>query len=281
MHRLRAMVFTGIDPSETVTNAIYASDVIEGRFLTSDDGYVALVDKEYAELNNLTLGSTVTYGADFEVVGIIEVTATNIMKSHIYVNLPVVQEVLPEKPVGLVNMGLIRTTSPDKVTQTAAALEELWPDSSTLTGLDLAEKAVGVIQITENTAWSISLALIVVSIFFVVKSQVGNVAERTREIGILKAIGWSNKNIVNQIVVESTVQGVIGGVVGVSLGYVFAYYVLSTIGGGMGGALKFVSIDPILLGVGFAVATLSAVVAGLFASWRAARLAPVEALRTT
>lgn len=85
------------EPSETETNAVLASDVIEGRHLRADDGYVALVNKEYAELNNLTLGSTVTYGADFEVVGIIEVTAPNIMKSHIYVNLPVVQEVLPEK----------------------------------------------------------------------------------------------------------------------------------------------------------------------------------------
>ena len=93
MHRLRAMVFTGVDPSYTETNAIYETDVIEGRFLTSDDGYVALVDKEYAELNNLTLGSTVTYAADFEVVGIVEVSTTNIMKSHIYVNLPVVQQV--------------------------------------------------------------------------------------------------------------------------------------------------------------------------------------------
>ena len=281
MHRLRAMVFTGFDPSFTETNAIYETDVVEGRFLTSDDEYVALVDKEYAELNNLTLGSTVNYAADFQVVGIVDVSTTNIMKSHIYVNLPVVQQVLPEKPIGLVNMGLIQTTSPDKVSQTAAALEHIWPDSSTLTGLDLAEKAEGIIQITENTARSISVALIVVAAFLVAKSQIGNVGERTREIGILKAIGWSNKNIVNQIVVESTLQGVLGGLVGIGLGTVFSLIVLSTIGGGLGSALKFVSIDPVLLGIGFAVATMSAIVAGLIASFRAARLVPVEALRAT
>ena len=280
MHRLRAMVFTGIDPSETETNAVLENSIIEGRYLTPDDGYVAIVDKEYAELNNLTLGSTVNYAADFEVVGIVEVSATNIMKSHIYVNLPIVQEVLPEKPIGLINMALIRTSSPDKVEQTAAALEEMWPDASTLTGSDLAETASGVIRIGEETAWSISIALAVITILFTIKSQLATVAERTKEIGILKAIGWSNSNVVNQIVIESLIQGIIGGILGCALGYVFASYVLSTIGGEIGGALNFVTIDPILLSIGFTLALVSAIFAGLFSSLRAARLVPVEAIRT-
>ena len=280
MHRLRAMVFVGFDPSETVTNAVLPRDVIEGRYLTADDGYVALVDKEYAELNNLTLGSTVNYVADYEVVGIVEVSATNIMKSHIYVNLPVVQEVLPEKPIGLVNIGLIRTNSPNTVEETAAALEENWPNSSTLTGSDLAETAFSVIRISEETAWSFSLALVVITVLFMVKSQLGNVAQRTKEIGILKAIGWSNSNVVNQIVSESLVQATIGGLVGCGLGYVFALYVLSTIGGEIGGALNLVSIDPLLVGIGFGVAILTGITAGLFSSLRAARLTPVKAIKT-
>jgi ABC-type lipoprotein release transport system permease subunit len=279
MHRLRAMVFTGIDPTETETNAVLPNNIIEGRYLTPDDGQVAIIDKEYAVLKNLTLGSTVNYAADFEVVGIVEVSATNIMKSHIYVNLPVVQQILPEQPIDLVNMALIRTDSPNKVKQTAAALEEKWPDARTLTGSDLAETASGVIQISEETAWSISIALVVVTVFFAVKSQLGSVAERTREIGILKSIGWSNSNVVNQIVTESLIQAVIGGLLGCVLGYVAASYVLSTIGGEIGGALKFVTIDPLLLAVGLGIAVGSGFVAGLFSSLRAARLAPVEAIR--
>jgi len=280
MHRLRAMVFVGIDPTETVTNAVLPRDIIEGRYLTPDDGYVALVDKEYAEFNNLTLGSTVNYVADYEVVGIVEVSATNIMKSHIYVNLPVVQEVLPEKPIGLVNIGLIRTTSPTNVEETAAELEENWPNSSILTGSDLTETAFSIIRINEETAWSFSLALVIITVLFMVKSQLSNVAERTKEIGILKAIGWSNTNVVNQIVTESLVQATIGGLVGCGLGYLFAVYVLSTIGGEIGGALNLVSVDPLLIGIGFAVALLTGITAGLFSSLRAARLTPVKAIKT-
>ena len=202
------------------------------------------------------------------------------MKSHIYVNLRVVQEVLPEQPIGLVNMALIRTYKPDIVKQAAAALEERWPDARTITGSDLAETASGLIQINEENAWSISVALAVITALFTVKSQLGNVAERTREIGILKAIGWSNANVVNQIVMESLIQGVIGGILGCILGYVFASYVLSTIGGELGGALKFVTVNPVLLGVGFVIALGSGVIAGLLASVRAARLVPVKAIRT-
>lgn len=279
MHRLRAMVFTGIDPSETETNAVLPSAVIEGRYLTPHDGRVALVDKEYARLKNLTLGSTVTYAADFEVVGIVDISATNIMKSHIYVNLPIVQEVLPEKPIGLVNIGLIRTSTPGKVEETAAALEDKWSEASTLTGSDLAETASGVIRISEETAWNISIALAVITILFTIKSQLGNVAERTKEIGILKAIGWSNSNIVKQIVTESLIQGILGGMLGCALGYVFASYVLSTIGGEIGGATSFVTIDPMILFVGFGIALVSGIVAGLFSSLRASRLVPVEAIR--
>jgi hypothetical protein len=61
MHRMGAIVFTGIDPSETETNAILPNSVVEGRYLTSEDGNVALVDREYARLNNLTVGSNVAY----------------------------------------------------------------------------------------------------------------------------------------------------------------------------------------------------------------------------
>ena len=92
--------------------------------------------------------------------------------------------------------------------------------------------------------------------------------------------GWSNGNVVNQIVTESLIQGAIGGILGCILGYVFASYVLSTIGGELGGALKFVSVDPALLVVGFVIALGSGVIAGLLASVRVTRLMPVKAIRT-
>lgn len=280
MHRTSAIVFTGIDPSETETNAVLPNAVVEGRYLSPNDGYVALVDREYAQLNNLTVGSTVKYVQSFEVVGIVDVGATDLIKSHIYVNLPVAQEALPGANEGLVNVALIRVSDPRMVDATAEALTSELPGATTLTSSDMATTASGVINIGEATAWNISIVLIIVAILFTIRSQLGAVAERTREIGILKAIGWSNSDVVNQIVIESALQGAIGGILGCVFGYGFAWYVLYTMGEAFGGALSFVAIDPVMLAIGFGVAVIGGVAAGLYPSWKAARLAPAEALRT-
>ena len=88
----------------------------------------------------------------------------------------------------------------------------------------------------------------------------------------MKAIGWSKSDVVSQIFIESALQGAIGGLVGCAVGYGFAWYFLSTMGG-------ILAVDPVVLAAGFGVALISGVAAGLYPSWRAARLAPAEALR--
>jgi cell division protein FtsX len=274
MHRMGAVVFTGIDPCETETNAVLPSNVVEGRYLTPEDGAVALVDREYARFNNLTIGSNVRYMKGiYEVVGLVNVDAANILKSHIYVNLPVCQKGLPEDSTGLVNMALISVSDPRKVDAISEELTSRWVGATPIAASDLAATTSGVIAIGEETAWNVSIALAVVAVLFTVRSQLAAVSERTREIGILKAIGWSKSNVVSQIFIESALQGAIGGLVGCAVGYGSAWYLLSTIGG-------IAAVDPVVLAAGFGVALISGVVAGLYPSWRAARLTPADALRT-
>jgi putative ABC transport system permease protein len=274
MHRMGAVVFTGIDPTETETNAVLPSNVVEGRYLTPEDGKVALVDREYAQLNNLTIGSSVRYMKGlYEVVGLVNVDAANILKSHIYVNLPVGQKGLPEDNTGLVNVALISVSDPRKVDAISEELENRWIGATPIAASDLAASTSDVITIGEGTAWNISIALAVVAVLFTVRSQLAAVSERTREIGILKAIGWSKSDVVNQIFIESALQGIIGGLVGCAVGYGVAWYFLSAMG-------RSLAVDPFVVAAGFAVALISGLAAGLYPSWRAARLTPADALRT-
>ena len=59
-----------------------------------------------------------------------------------------------------------------------------------------------------------SLIAVVVTLLIVLKTMAGNITERTAEIGVLKAIGWSNGNVVSQLAGESILQCLIGGILG-------------------------------------------------------------------
>ena len=98
------------------------------------------------------------------------------------------------------------------------------------------------------------------------------VTERTKEIGLLKAIGAEKNDILIQFLIESIVLTLTGGIVGIILGEVLAFVIA-----------KFISIpyvfqlNSILLAVG--VSTLIGVIFGLYPAQRAAKLSPIDALR--
>ena len=99
-----------------------------------------------------------------------------------------------------------------------------------------------------------------------------NVAERNREVGIRKAIGASNGQIVNQFLIESTIIGMTGGVVGtgvgVGLAYLASYY------------LPFApSLDWTIAAICIGASTAIGVIFGLYPALRAARKDPITALR--
>ena len=97
-----------------------------------------------------------------------------------------------------------------------------------------------------------------------------SVTERTREIGLRKAVGATNKAILSQFLTESVILSLGGGIVGVLIGY-FGSLVLSNF------LQTQVPLWAVLLGLGFS--TLVGVVFGTFPAVRAARLEPIEALR--
>jgi putative ABC transport system permease protein len=99
-----------------------------------------------------------------------------------------------------------------------------------------------------------------------------SVMERTREIGVLKAIGAKSRDVLFMFLSEAAMTGFLGGVLGAVLGFV-----LSQIIGNIINMRASPSLDIGLFVVIFAMST--AVISGLYPAWRASSLNPVEALR--
>jgi putative ABC transport system permease protein len=98
-----------------------------------------------------------------------------------------------------------------------------------------------------------------------------SVTERTREIGIRKAIGAKRKNILSQFILESVAIASIGGIIGIILGYFGGSVVLSQMELSTG-----VSLTSIMVGFGFS--SLTGIVSGFYPAWKAARMNPIDSL---
>ncbi len=132
------------------------------------------------------------------------------------------------------------------------------------------DQVLGSIQAVLGGIAAISL---VVAGIGIINTMTISVMERTREIGILKAIGSKSRDVMLMFISEAVLTGIIGGMLGVLLGFS-----LSGVIGTFIGITSVPSLNNGLLVIGFAVITTT--LSGLYPAWRASNLNPVEALRS-
>jgi ABC-type antimicrobial peptide transport system permease subunit len=127
----------------------------------------------------------------------------------------------------------------------------------------------------QGYAWGLAGLALVIGGVGMMNAQLMAVSERTREIGVLRAVGWSRRRVLFLILSEALAVGLLGGILGMVLGWL-AVRAMGNSGAFFGTAASSLSPDlilQVLLLVG-----LFGVVAGLYPAYRASRLAPVEAL---
>ncbi len=156
-----------------------------------------------------------------------------------------------------------------------ARIARRWPDLLLSTTADLASRS-SMVDSLRAFMWAISGLAIVIGGVGMMNAQLMSVFERTREIGVLRAVGWSRWRVMAMIVGESVLVGLAGGVAGLGIGWLLlsaSSAFLSAYGA------STASVTPGLLIQAFAVVVVLGMTGGLYPAWRASRLEPVEALR--
>jgi putative ABC transport system permease protein len=125
-------------------------------------------------------------------------------------------------------------------------------------------------------AWGTSCIALLMGILGIANTMAMSVFERTREIGILRAIGWKTWRVLLLIQAEATVLGFVGGFIGIGFGW-GALRLLSTLP--QTASIVSTSLSWLHLVEALGISVLSGLIAGAYPAWRGAHLSPVEALR--
>ncbi len=144
----------------------------------------------------------------------------------------------------------------------------------------IAHSVGSVINTLNFLLFTLSISAFIVAITGIMATMFTSVIERTREIGVLKAIGYSSKHILILILAESVVMSVLGGLIGIGIGTVGAY-ILASRSFRLGNVVLYASpdISPWLIGFSIGMAILVGVAGGFIPAYRASKIMPVEALR--
>ncbi len=229
----RASVVMGLEPENKVGPGILRSSVTEGRFI-GEGKAEALVEAAYARQFTIKVGDTLRIAdREFTVVGIVDASrSSKIATANVYLPLAEAQGMAASSKqlqsvtpfsAGDVNLLFINADQA-KITSLAANLKTIIGKKSTIaTPESFLESLGSLFALSDKFALVASLIAIVIAALVTVKVMLGNISERAQEIGILKAVGWTDHNVTLQLTVESVVQAMLGGAVGLLLAWVVTW----------------------------------------------------------
>jgi ABC-type antimicrobial peptide transport system permease subunit len=302
---IESSTVSGVDThGKTELGLITPSQVVKGRYLKGDRNQ-AVLSQTYADQQGLGVDDRVSVGKQrFRVVGIAQPPLGG-QSSNVYVPLKRLQQLSDR--AGRVNVLQVRADNGDQVSAVAGDIERTFKGSDATTSEDLADSVSGSVVDAQNLSSKLGTALAVVALAAAVLIAslltLSSVNKRIREIGTLKALGWTQRLVVRQISGESLAQGALGGLIGAVLGVVGAA-VIGAMGlsldasvaaaqpagpgpfgqGEVASGSSTVSLNaPVDAGVielAIALAILGGLIAGAVGGSRAARLRPAEALRS-
>jgi len=279
--------FIGIEPEKQhfLAETGYL-ELVDGRFLEQGDTRAILVDEDFVEKafqKEVGLRQGVeTKGKEFKIVGVVKKNSMSAMGGMNLVWAPkeTVKEVFSEgNPTELAVVLFNENQAEDIAKKIEERLEMVHGEKkvSVLTPKNILEQTAGIIGTIQLVLLAIAAISLIVGAIGITNTMIVNVLQRTREIGLMKAVGATESQVLFIFAFEAVLLGAIGGFFGTILGYVFAFGAGAIISST--GFLFPIIFDPVLFAEAVAFAGLVGGIAGIAPAQRAARLDPTEALR--
>ena len=252
---------------------------IQGRFFNNNETNVMIIGRGLADRYNLTVGATQADGplANFTIVGILERTGDQDDQFH-YLPLAEAQRVFHKE--GLITTIGVKVKDISKIAAVSAEMEKI-PDIQVVT----MTQVLGTIMNLAGSAKSLLLTVIaialIISAFGIINTLLMSVNERTREFGMMKAIGASGLDIGKMVLIETVFITLSGGVIGT----ISAIVGSSLIEGFVKGILPYsprgslVSASPELIAFALGFSLVLGLICGLYPAFKSSRLTPMEAIR--
>ena len=295
----------GVDLTQSDIALVTPTQVTKGVYFNTAGGKEALVSASYASREKLKVGSPLTLnGTTFHVVGLVSPPLGG-QSADVYLPLAQLQKLANQK--GLANIVLVRADKSSSVASVKREITTTLGGAQVASASQVADTITGSLVDASNLSHNLGIVLeiLVAGAAFLLAAllTLSSVGKRVRELGTLKAIGWTQRLVVRQVVGESVAQGIAGGVLGIVIGIVAAVLfnafgptltASSTSGGsaqdflGLGNAtLRTASTDislhaPLSIGLllgGLLLAIAGGFIAGAAGGLRTARLRPADALR--
>ena len=212
---------------------------------------------------------------ELKVVGIVKGGAL-VEDGSVILSLPLLQEILGSpNQINAIDVRVTPGTTEQQMKELIQQIQQRVPQVRAVTVADHLSNSEG-FRMIRAMSWGTSLLAVTVGVLGVMNTMLMTVFERTHEICVLLAVGWTRGRIMRMVLYESALLGLVGGVIGVTLGAVGVQALGAT--PALRGLLQ-PDLGLPLLGLSVLIAVAVGVLSGLYPAWRSSRLAPSQALQ--
>jgi putative ABC transport system permease protein len=213
----------GVDLTQPSLGPVKVKDWLkEGRFPQQTGE--AVLEKHFAKFHSASIGDKVKIGAStFTVVGLLEIReGSQIASANIYLALEDAQRLLSGEAKG-VNLVYLRLRDPGVLGRVKTQISRETEGISVTSSDSFLELMGGVSKISNQFSFLASVIALGGAVFLIIKTMLANLVARSSEIGILKAVGWTERDVQQQLMGEAILQSFAGGLLGLVAGYGISY----------------------------------------------------------